>query len=60
MFEACNNRYLLFTEWPFDAPLDLMWDAIFHAEASAEFSCLVRWRTDGHISGAYSDSIDAN
>ncbi|QAU35505.1 SRPBCC family protein [Janthinobacterium sp. 17J80-10] len=33
MLEACNNRYHLFTEWQFDAPLDLVWDAIFHAEA---------------------------
>lgn len=33
MPEACSNRYHLFTEWEFDAPLDLVWEAIFHAEA---------------------------
>lgn len=32
MPEACSNRYHLCTEWQFDAPLDLVWDAIFHAE----------------------------
>lgn len=33
MLESCNNRYHLFTEWQFDAPLDVVWNAIFHAEA---------------------------
>ena len=37
MFEACNNRYHLFTEWQFDAPLDVVWNAIFHAEAWPEW-----------------------
>lgn len=33
MLEGWNNRYHLFTEWQFDAPLDVVWDAIYHAEA---------------------------
>ncbi|RJG01981.1 SRPBCC family protein [Noviherbaspirillum sedimenti] len=33
MREAGNHHYHLTTLWQFDAPLEIVWDAIFHSEA---------------------------